>query len=79
MLGIIEQRCRTGQNGSAWQVATVARLEEHGYTRPVAMRTMLARYEEFQRRNEPVHTWPVEWEIPPPGQQIGSEDRMRSY
>ncbi len=75
MLGIIEQRCRTGQNGSAWQVATVRRLEEHGYTRPLAMRTMLARYEQLQRSNEPVHTWPVEWDIPPPG----SEDRMRSY
>ena len=31
MLGIIEQRCRTGQNGSAWQVDTVRRLEELGY------------------------------------------------
>ena len=26
LLGIIEQRCLTGQNGAAWQVATVDRL-----------------------------------------------------
>src|SRR5207245_4418431 len=29
LLGIIEQRCLTGQNGAAWQVATVAELTRH--------------------------------------------------
>lgn len=60
MLGIIEQRCRTGQSGSAWQVAIVRGLEERGYTRPGALRTMLGRYEQLQRSNQPVHTWPID-------------------
>jgi gamma-glutamyl:cysteine ligase YbdK (ATP-grasp superfamily) len=59
MLGIIEQRCLTGRNGASWQVETINRLEAAGATRPAALRTMLARYEQLQRTNEPVHTWPV--------------------
>jgi hypothetical protein len=59
MLGIIEQRCLTGRNGSSWQVEMVSHLEAAGATRPGALRAMLARYEQLQRTNEPVHTWPV--------------------
>ncbi|WP_144119861.1 glutamate--cysteine ligase [Catellatospora sichuanensis] len=59
LLGIIEQRCVTGQNGSTWQVATVRALEAAGATRPAALRAMVGRYAEHQRTNEPVHTWPV--------------------
>lgn len=60
MLGIIEQRCLTKRNGSTWQVEMVRHLEREGYTRPAALRAMLARYLELQRVNEPVHTWPIE-------------------
>ena len=60
MLGIIEQRCLTGQTGAAWQMATVAALTEPGEVdRPEALRLMTERYIEHMHTNEPVHTWPV--------------------
>jgi len=58
LLGIIEQRCITGQTGAAWQIATVARLTERGADRPEALRQMTQRYIEHMHTNEPVHTWP---------------------
>ena len=59
LLGIIEQRCLSGQTGAAWQVATVARLTERGTTeRPDALRQMTQSYIEHMHANEPVHTWP---------------------
>jgi hypothetical protein len=61
LLDIIEQRCRTGQNGAVWQVRAVTAAERHrGLDRPAALRHMLRRYAELQRSNEPVHTWPVD-------------------
>ena len=61
LLGIIEARCLTGQNGAAWQVATVHRLQERrNLSRPDALRAMALRYAEHMHTNEPVHTWPVE-------------------
>jgi hypothetical protein len=59
MLGIIEQRCRTGRTGATWQVDTVRAFESRGLRRSDALREMLGRYLEHQRSNEPVHTWPV--------------------
>jgi hypothetical protein len=60
MLGIIEQRCLTGQTGAAWQMGTVAALTERGEVdRPEALRRMTERYIEHMHTNEPVHTWPV--------------------
>jgi gamma-glutamyl:cysteine ligase YbdK (ATP-grasp superfamily) len=59
LLGIIEQRCVTGQNGAAWQIGTVAALAEGGASRPEALRLMTQRYIEHMHTNEPVHTWPV--------------------
>ncbi len=58
LLGIIEQRCLTGQNGAAWQVATVTELGKH-CDRPEALRRMTLRYIEHMHSNEPVHTWPT--------------------
>jgi gamma-glutamylcysteine synthetase len=59
LLGIIEQRCLTGQTGSAWQIATVAGLTEDGAAgRPEALRLMTQRYIEHMHANQPVHTWP---------------------
>ena len=61
LLGIIEARCLTGQNGAAWQVATVHQLQEkRNLARPDALRAMALRYAEHMHTNEPVHTWPVE-------------------
>jgi len=61
LLGIIEQRCVTGRNGAAWQVAAVAHAQRaHGLERPAALRRMVRCYGEYARTNEPVHTWPVD-------------------
>src|SRR5271165_3987201 len=59
LLGIIEQRCLTGQTGAAWQVSTVAELVRGGLDRREALRQMTQRYIEHMHSNEPVHTWPV--------------------
>jgi gamma-glutamyl:cysteine ligase YbdK (ATP-grasp superfamily) len=58
LLGIIEQRCLTGQNGASWQVATTAALQDRGADRAEALRQMTQRYVEHMHTNEPVHTWP---------------------
>ncbi|HKT02600.1 MAG TPA: glutamate--cysteine ligase [Rugosimonospora sp.] len=58
LLGIIEERCRTGRNGAVWQVSTVEYLERHRhYTRPAALAEMLRRYTRHLDTNDPVHTW----------------------
>jgi hypothetical protein len=69
LLGIIEQRCVTGQTGAAWQIATVGALAGGGGAspdpaappkgRPEALRLMTQRYIEHMHTNDPVHTWPV--------------------
>ena len=60
MLGIIEQRCLTGQTGAAWQIATVSEITRHsGVDRPEALRRMTKRYIEHMHTNEPVHSWPA--------------------
>jgi hypothetical protein len=59
LLGIIEQRCRTGQTGAAWQVRTVAELTRRGASRTQALSAMTERYINHMNANEPVHTWPA--------------------
>jgi gamma-glutamyl:cysteine ligase YbdK (ATP-grasp superfamily) len=60
LLGIIEQRCITGQNGAAWQAGTVAAISDGtGADRAEALRQMTQRYIEHMHTNEPVHTWPI--------------------
>jgi hypothetical protein len=59
LLGIIERRCLTGQNGAAWQAAAVTGITERGAARrPEALRQMTQRYIEHMHTNEPVHAWP---------------------
>jgi hypothetical protein len=61
LLGMIEQRCLTGQTGAAWQIATTAALTERsGTDRPEALRLMTQRYIDHMHTNAPVHTWPVD-------------------
>ncbi|BCY04944.1 glutamate--cysteine ligase [Actinoplanes sp. L3-i22] len=59
LLGIIEGRCRSRQNGASWQTAAVRAAERRGLSRPDALREMTLRYLDLQRSNEPVHTWPA--------------------
>ncbi|MBS1696395.1 MAG: glutamate--cysteine ligase [Actinobacteria bacterium] len=56
-LGVIEGRAKTGRNGAAWQVSTVAALQERGLSRPEALAEMLRLYCQRMHSNEPVHTW----------------------
>lgn len=61
LLGIIEQRCRTGRNGAVWQTEAVWAAERrHGMDRTAALHHMVQRYAELQRTNKPVHTWPTD-------------------
>ena len=59
LLGIIEQRCLTGQTGAAWQIDTVAALTRRGADRQQALSLMTERYVEHMHTNKPVHAWPV--------------------
>ena len=60
LLGIIQQRCLTGQNGASWQAATFHQLDVKGHLdRHDTLRRMTRRYIEHMHTNEPVHTWPV--------------------
>jgi hypothetical protein len=60
LLGIIERRCVTLQNGASWQSRTFHRLyDESRLERHDALREMTVRYREHMHGNEPVHTWPV--------------------
>jgi gamma-glutamylcysteine synthetase len=57
LLGIIEQRCLTGQTGAAWQVTAARALGGGGRTE--ALRQMTQAYIGHMHSNEPVHSWPV--------------------
>jgi gamma-glutamyl:cysteine ligase YbdK (ATP-grasp superfamily) len=60
LLGIVERRCVTMQNGAAWQAATFHRLyDEQKLEREEALRRMTVLYREHMHANEPVHEWPV--------------------
>ncbi len=58
LLGIVEQRCLTGQTGAAWQVAAAGAHASSGADRQEALRLMTQRYIEHMHTNQPVHTWP---------------------
>jgi len=58
LLGIIEQRCITGRNGSTWLIGEFERQVADNPDRELAMRATTVRYEELMHDNAPVHTWP---------------------
>jgi Glutamate-cysteine ligase family 2(GCS2) len=60
LLGIIERRCVTMQNGATWQAAAFHRLyEDRKLDRLEALRRMTVTYRELMHANEPVHEWPL--------------------
>ena len=60
LLGVIEERCRTGRNGATWQTEAVWAAEHHRkLDRDAALHDMLLAYSRLQHTNEPVHTWPI--------------------
>jgi hypothetical protein len=60
LLGIVEDRCRTGRNGASWQTEAVWAAEHRrGLNRSAALHEMVLRYRSLQQSNAPVHTWPT--------------------
>jgi hypothetical protein len=57
LLGVIERRCVTMQNGAAWQAEAFHRLYDGGLERRETLRRMTVLYREHMHANEPVHTW----------------------
>jgi gamma-glutamyl:cysteine ligase YbdK (ATP-grasp superfamily) len=58
LLGIIEQRCLTGQNGASWFTHRFhEQLAQGDGARLQALRATLNEYRERMHTNEPVHTW----------------------
>ena len=57
LLGIIEQRCITGQNGSSWFVERFHAHLDSGGDRSQALVGTLQEYRTNMHSNEPVHTW----------------------
>jgi hypothetical protein len=61
LLGIIERRCVTLQNGAAWQSKVFHRLyNDKALDRAEALRQMTRTYREHMHSNQPVHDWPVD-------------------
>ena len=61
LLGIIERRCVTMQNGASWQAGAFhCFYEDEKLERLDALRRMTVLYREHMHANEPVH----EWELP---------------
>jgi hypothetical protein len=60
LLGIVERRCVTMQNGAAWQAAAFHRLYgDRKLDRLEALQRMTVAYREHMHANEPVHGWPL--------------------
>jgi hypothetical protein len=61
LLGVIEGRCISHQNGAEWQARTVRQIDDdvQPLDRLDSLRAMLGRYVDFMHSNEPVHTWPA--------------------
>lgn len=58
LLGVIEQRCITGRNGSTWLIGEFERQIAANPDRERALRATTVRYEENMHANTPVHSWP---------------------
>ncbi|MFZ3452891.1 glutamate--cysteine ligase [Arthrobacter sp. 7Tela_A1] len=59
-LSVIGERARSEQNGAAWQVSVLNKLEATGFDRASALAEMTRRYWHHMHSNEPVHLWPVD-------------------
>lgn len=57
-LGVIEDRVRSGQNGSAWMLRSLAAMDERG-TREQRHRALAATMQTQQQSGAPVHRWPL--------------------
>ncbi|MGP3967731.1 glutamate--cysteine ligase [Streptomyces sp. 6N223] len=58
-LSVIEERCRRGVTGAAWQTLVYHREVAGGADRATALRRLVERYGALSRTDAPVHSWPV--------------------
>ncbi|MCQ1950945.1 glutamate--cysteine ligase [Arthrobacter sp. zg-Y859] len=58
-LNVVSERARTEQNGAAWQIATLRRLEGAGMSRSAALGELSRLYWENMHTNAAVHSWPL--------------------
>ncbi|RBM04932.1 glutamate--cysteine ligase [Streptomyces sp. PT12] len=58
-LSIVEERCRRGVTGAAWQTDAYHRAVAGGADRAAALRDLVRRYCELARTDAPVHSWPT--------------------
>jgi hypothetical protein len=58
-LDVLRERARSEQNGAAWQIKALRRLEGHGLDRWTALREMTRLYWEHMHNTGPVNEWPV--------------------
>ena len=59
LLGVIEQRCITGRNGSTWLIGEFAHHSRSTPDRWQAMRETTLAYERHMHEGAPVHQWPT--------------------
>ncbi|AWB92053.1 glutamate-cysteine ligase family protein [Aeromicrobium chenweiae] len=59
LLGVIEQRCITGRNGSTWLIDEFRHQTRSGPDRAAAMRATTLAYEHHMHEGQPVHLWPT--------------------
>jgi len=59
LLGIIEQRCISGRNGSTWLIDQFEHQLTRDPDREVALRATTREYERHMHEGAPVHTWPT--------------------
>jgi len=59
LLGVIEQRCITGRNGSTWLIEEFAHQSTAAGGRAEAMRATTQEYERHMHAGDPVHLWPT--------------------
>ncbi len=59
LLGIIEQRCITGRNGSTWLIAEYEHQLRKESDRTQALRLTTLAYQKHMHSNVPVHQWPI--------------------
>lgn len=57
LLGVIEQRCVTGQNGATWLLDGFNAATNRGWDLTRTQRALTLRYQELMHSAEPVHTW----------------------
>ena len=57
-LGIIDERVKSAQTGASWMLQSYAEMIKKG-TKPQTISAITTSMQSNQKKNEPVHTWPI--------------------